>query len=65
LKRYKGIFLAHFTFYPSAAAGFAFFMTPHIVADINTLIFFNPFIADVTVIFFELMEEGFLEIFLL
>jgi hypothetical protein len=62
---YQGILLADLAFQPPAAAGLAFLMTPHIVADINAFILFDALIADITVVFFELVKEGFLKIFLL
>jgi len=40
-------------------------VTPHTIANVNALIFFDALIADVTVVFFELLKKGFLKIFLL
>lgn len=51
-------------FEPFIAAGFTFFVAPHIVADVNALILFNPTITDIAILFFEFMKKGFLEIFL-
>lgn len=65
MRSYEGTSLADLAFQPSVTARLAFLMTPHVIADVDTLIVFNALITDVAVIFFEFLKEGFLEIFLL
>jgi hypothetical protein len=62
---YQGILLADLAFEPPVAAWLALLVSPHIVADIDSLIFLDPFVTDVAVILFQLLKEGLLEVLLL
>lgn len=42
----------------ATAAGLALFVAPRVVADVNTVIVFDPFAAHVAVIFFSSSKRG-------
>ncbi|HOW56205.1 MAG TPA: hypothetical protein PLR60_16320 [Syntrophorhabdaceae bacterium] len=43
---------------PVGAAGFAFLVTPGVVADIYAIVIFDPLTADIAVVLLEFFEEG-------
>ena len=65
MRVYKRGFLTNLAFQPPVASWLAFLVSPHIVADIDALIFLDPFVTDVAVVFLQLVKEGLLEVLLL
>jgi hypothetical protein len=49
---------------PGPSARLAFLVAPEVFADINALVLLDPLIADITGVTPQLIEEGFLIVFL-
>ncbi|OPY65194.1 MAG: hypothetical protein A4E63_03101 [Syntrophorhabdus sp. PtaU1.Bin050] len=58
------VFLTGLALQPSPATGFTFLVAPQILANTNAFIFFDPLVAHVAIILFQLFKKRFLKVFL-